>query len=1105
MKTSTARFALVALAILSIARTAGPQGTLKAFTGAIVFDGSGRTIADATIVVRDGRIVEVARGLRAPAGAEVIQLGGQFVMPGLINAHGHVNTPADLRTYAAYGVTTVVSLGGESDSIFAARAAQDVATLDRARVYVAGPVLTPRTPDEARAQVARVAAQRVDWVKIRVDDNLGTTTKMPADVWRAVIEEAHRRSLRVAAHVYYLEDARALVAAGVDFVAHSVRDRDVDDAFVDALRASRRCYSPTLMREVSTFVYESTPAFFSDPAFLAHANQEWVAALSQPARQESTRTNAAAQRYKAQLPVARRNLKRLFDARVPIAMGTDTGPMGRFQGWFELMELELMVEAGLRPVDAILAATRQAARCMGLDRDLGTLTPGKWADFVVLPASPVTDIANVKRIRAVYIAGNRVNTDPPIRGFSTPAAIRQHDLEGELTARLSRDSTGAFFREFTRLPHPAGSARNRELAEYVAARYRAYGLEDVRIHRYDVLLPWPTHVSVTMTAPTRYDASLREDPVAADPDTRLDPGPAYLGMSASGDVTAELVYAGSGNPADYDWLEAQGVDLRGKVAIVRYSVPYSYRGYKAQVAQQRGLRALLIYSDPQEDGYRKGLTFPDGPYGPDSHLQRGALTYDFIIPGDPLTPGWASVDGARRIPVAEARSVPTIMAVPLSWRDAQPLLKAVAGPVAPPSWQGALPFTYRTGPGPATVRVRVAIDDSVRAIYVVEGRIRGSEEPEQYVVLGNHRDAWVFGGVDPSSGSATQLELARVLGALAREGKRPRRSIVFASWDAEEWHLTGSTEWGEQFADDLRRHAIAYLNVDGSTSGSEFSAGAVASLNRLVVETVRDVRDPASGGSVLTAWARAQAGDRERTIGGGASGAAATPDPVDLPGNELGSGSDYTVFLNFLGVPIVEMSFDGPYGVYHSMYDNYYWMTRFGDPGFRYMTAMADVWGRMALRLANAEVLPFDFGLYASRVDGFAERIAAAAGAGAPSLDAARAAIHRWKAAAATLERRQATLLNEPPGPDRTRRLRELNDALRSVEQQFLLDDGIPGRPWFKHVLYAPRPTYAAMMLPGIQEAIDEGDPGRASAQAALLAARLNAVADLLERVSRMR
>ena len=696
--------------------------------------------------------------------------------------------------------------------------------------------------------------------------------------------------------------------------------------------------------------------------------------------------------------------------------------------------------------------------------------------------------------------GQRPATTESIRGFSVSSATNERAIESELTRRLNRDSTGAFFRYFTAEPHAAGTARNKHLADWVAERYRTYGLEDVKLHKYDVFLPWPTRVSVTMTAPTHYEASLKEDVVDADPDTRLDAGLTYFGMSGSGDVTGELIYASSGNPADYDWLEKQGIDVRGKIALVRYSVPYSYRGYKAQVAQQRGVKALLIYSDPQEDGYRKGLTFPDGPFGPASHIQRGALTYDFIVPGDPLTPGWASVDGARRITSAEARSVPTVIAVPLSWRDAQPLLQALNGPVAPAAWQGALPMTYRVGPGPATVRVNVAMDDSIRSIWVVEGRIRGSEEPDKYVVLGNHRDAWVFGGVDPSSGSATQLELARALGALARNGMRPKRSIVFASWDAEEWHLTGSTEWGEQFEDDLRRNAIAYLNVDGSTSGSEFSAGTVASLNRFIVETVRDVKDPATGGSVLSAWGTALRADRERMIGGGASSTTNNDRPIDYPGNALGSGSDYTVFLNFLGVPIVEMSFDGPYGVYHSVYDDYHWMTKFGDPGFRYMTAMADVWGRMALRLANADVYPFDFTLYADRVGGFIDNMAKAPGAERLQWRAARSAVARWRTASVAFDSAMRRVLGRPASADRARVLRAMNDAVRSVEQQLLASEGIPNRPWFRHVLYAPRPTYAAMVLPGILEAVEEKDLVRAQQQVQVLTARLTAAAGAVEK-----
>ena len=360
--------------------TNAQSGGTHAFTGATLIDGTtSAPILNATLVVRDGRVIAAgpAAAVRIPDGAERVSLTGKYVIPGLINTHGHVGTPADLSTYAAYGITTVYSLGGEPASVFAARRTQDTPTLNRARVYLAGPVLTPTTVAEARTQVADAAAQDVDLIKIRVDDMLGTTRKMTPEVYRAVIDDAHARKLRVAVHMYYLEDARDLLNAGADFLAHSVRDLPVDAAFTQLLKSKGVCYTPTLMREVSTFVYESKPAFFSDSLFLLHANKQWITTLSEPARMNAMRTNAAAQRYKAQLPLATRNMKVLFDAGVPIVLGTDTGPMGRFQGYFELMELEMMGEGGLTPVQVLASATREAARCTGLDAELGTLESGK--------------------------------------------------------------------------------------------------------------------------------------------------------------------------------------------------------------------------------------------------------------------------------------------------------------------------------------------------------------------------------------------------------------------------------------------------------------------------------------------------------------------------------------------------------------------------------------------------------------------------------------------------------------------------------------------------------------------------------------------------------
>jgi imidazolonepropionase-like amidohydrolase len=404
-----APFGVIACLATTLVAQAPP--VTRAFTGATLIDGTGRApIPNATLLVRDGRIVAAgpAASVRIPAAAERIALNGKVIMPGLINGHGHAGSVQDLATYAAYGVTTVFSLGDEPAEVFAARASQAQVPPAHARVFLSGPVLTPTTPDEARAQVAAVADRGVDIVKIRVDDNLGTARKMPPEIWRAVIDAAHARGKRVAVHLYYLDDAKALLAAGADYIAHSVRDQSVDSAFVRALVASKVCYTPTLMREVSTYVYESTPPFFSDSFFLAHANRSWMATVQQPARMEATRTSASAQRYKAQLPVAIRNLSVLHAAGVPIAMGTDTGPLGRFQGYFELMELEMMVDAGLTPAQALYAATAGAAACLQVDRDLGTLTVGKWADMLVLDASPLERIGNIRRQHSVWIGGRQL-------------------------------------------------------------------------------------------------------------------------------------------------------------------------------------------------------------------------------------------------------------------------------------------------------------------------------------------------------------------------------------------------------------------------------------------------------------------------------------------------------------------------------------------------------------------------------------------------------------------------------------------------------------------------------------------------------------------------
>lgn len=412
MKLLYAASAALALAAATVTAGAQQPAGVRAYTGMRLFDGTGSApIDNATIVVRDGRVAAAgaAAQVTIPSGAERVALTGKTVIPGLINAHGHVNnTSRDLGVYAAYGVTTVYSLGDEKPDAFAARDSQNTASLNRARVFVAGPVLNPKTPEEARQQVAANVAMKANVIKIRVDDNLGTTPKMDPSIYRAVIDEAHKRGMRTEVHLFYLSDAKAVLEAGADLIAHSVRDLDVDAALIAQMKARNVCLVPTLMREVSTFVYDTTPAFFSDPLFLKHADPQWVAGIKDPAAQARVKASTSAPRYKAALEVARRNMKKLHDAGVRIAMGTDTGPVGRFQGYFELMEIEMMVEAGLTPTQALLAATRDAAACQQIDRELGTLAANKWADFVVLNADPLANISNIRQIDSVYIAGNKI-------------------------------------------------------------------------------------------------------------------------------------------------------------------------------------------------------------------------------------------------------------------------------------------------------------------------------------------------------------------------------------------------------------------------------------------------------------------------------------------------------------------------------------------------------------------------------------------------------------------------------------------------------------------------------------------------------------------------
>jgi N-acetylated-alpha-linked acidic dipeptidase len=616
-------------------------------------------------------------------------------------------------------------------------------------------------------------------------------------------------------------------------------------------------------------------------------------------------------------------------------------------------------------------------------------------------------------------------------------------------------------RYFTSEPHVASTPRNLELARFVLNEWKSYGLEDVHLAEYDVLLSFPEKISVEMISPKRYKLKLAETPYPEDPDTQKDVGIPYNAYSRSGEISAPLVYANSGNPQDFDYLEKKGINLEGKIALVRYSEPYSYRGFKALTAEKRKLAALLIYSDPKDDGWARGPVFPKGPWGPMSHIQRGGIPYDFIYPGDPLTPGWASIPGCRRISPEEARTVPKIISVPVSAEDALPLLESLDGEEAPAEWRGALDVLYRLGGTSPQVQISIRLDNSVKRITDVIGCIKGSENPEQIVLVGNHRDAWVFGGYDPSSGTTCLMELARAFGEAKKAGFVPRRSIYFASWDAEEFTLTGSTEWGEENRDWLRKSLVAYLNVDSSASGRNFSVAAVPSLSRVIIHSLQEVEDPASGETVYKRW---KSRPREKGMIDAAGGSGEI-DPI-------GSGSDHTVFLNYICAPALDMSFGGDYGVYHSMYDDYYWMSHFGDPGMVYTAALAKIWAHQAVDLSSGLFLPLDFENYALSLRKYLTDWA-------QQYDPSRERIGPLRSLVEEMQKKAAYVNPYLFGPSALKsevakeQVQKINALLLGMERHFILPQGIPGRDWFKHLIFGARYTYADLVLPELTEAAE--------------------------------
>jgi len=691
------------------------------------------------------------------------------------------------------------------------------------------------------------------------------------------------------------------------------------------------------------------------------------------------------------------------------------------------------------------------------------------------------------------------NRTPVIFGFRDAAA--ESAVESSFLAVPDPKLAEQHLRILTQAPHMAGTVEDKATADYVAQKFREAGL-DTEIVEYRVWMNYPAEISVDLTAPAgvTMHGPAREhvdhDPFQDDPRVVMP----FSAMSPSGDVEAEVVYANYGTPDDFEKLDKLKVDVRGKIVLVRYG--QNFRGVKVFVAQEHGAAGVIIYSDPGDDGWRRGDKYPDGPWRPDTGVQRGSVGYMFEFPGDPTTPGIASIPSlpdSRRISSQQSAQMPKIPVTPLSYHDVWPVLEHLDGPASPREWQGALPFTYHVGPGPAKVKMHLRQDYQFRTLWDVIGRVRGSELPDEWVIAGNHRDAWVYGAVDPNSGTAAMLEAVHGVGELLKSGWRPKRTLVFASWDGEEEGLMGSTEWVEQHEAELAS-APAYFNMDVAVCGPKFGASAVPSLKQFLRDVTKAVPSP-KGGTLYDAWVKSSQPDTlspqlpTEAIADSRRLPAAQV-KGDVPVGDLGSGSDYTAFLQHAGLPSTDVSSTGPYGVYHSVFDNFAWFKKFGDPDFTYEQEMARVFGLEALRMADADILPYDYEEYAKEVtlylDAAQHRADNKFGEHGLDFGAVNAAARRFQATAGKILAQQ----KHPP-----RDAARLNQALRKAERALLTPQGLPHRPWFRHAIYAPGEYtgYAAVVIPGVNEALDKGDSEQARQQLGALAAALDRAAKALE------
>ena len=667
-----------------------------------------------------------------------------------------------------------------------------------------------------------------------------------------------------------------------------------------------------------------------------------------------------------------------------------------------------------------------------------------------------------------------------VRGFSVTASGAETTLERTFKASLSAKEAEADFDVLTREPHHVGSPYDITLADEIGNRFTSFGL-DVSRYEYSVLVPWPTERLVDIVAPDAVRLDVDEEELPGDP-WAAKPGilPAYNAYSPSGDVTGDVVYVNYGVPADYDTLQQLGISVAGKIVLARYGG--GWRGIKPKVAAEHGAIACLIYSDPRDDGYFQGDAYPDGPYRGMGMIQRGSVMDMPTLSGDPSTPGRPSKPGVPRLPLDEITTLAKIPVQPMAARPALELLKRLGGPLAPEAWRGALPITYHIGAGPAKVHIRLQMDYGQRRLINVVARITGSEFPDEWVILGAHHDAWVYGAADPESGQTAMINVARGFGRLLKSGWRPRRSVLIASWDGEEPGLLGSTEWVEDLGDELSAKTVAYINLDPGATGPYFSTSAVHSLAPFLRDVAKSVDADLPGKTLFDRWLNRP---RDQAL---------TQRAAQPAVGALGSGSDYSAFLDHLGIAAIDLSMNGPgdNGTYHSLYDDPDWFKRYIDPGFQINVRTSQVTGLTVLRLANADVLPFDYAAYGHQILDYVSEIERSAttvwanGARGIDFPGLRRATQAMIKAGGELSAEGDALANRPADGNSSAALARVNRRLILAERAFVVPEGLPDRPWFRHVIYAPGlyTGYDVKTLPGIREAVEGKNFTRAVEQA---------------------